>query len=183
MNLPELNSDTVQATLERLANGEECPECCNGKIAIGKRMAGSKWQAAKTCPTCKGIGKTEPDLRMIDALVHREVAIQEGKDIKVHKVSLPGYKVEYLPFDEYWQDCKSTPRYTTDWGAGGPLLEEACRSSGAMIVHTQQLPYSTRIDIEHPDWDEPLTVWNDESELITRVCAWLIWKVRTGAEA
>ena len=166
MTLPDLAPDTVQATLDALANGEECP-VCDGEGGV-KKSGG-----LKKCSCCNGTGRTAPDLRMIDALVCREL----GYELYPYPSSGLGC---YLLGS---QELKRIPAYCTDWGAGGPLLEEACRSSGAMIVHTQQLPHNTRIDIEWPDWDEPLTVWNDESELVARVCAWLMWRVRTGAEA
>lgn len=166
--LPELTPENVETTLERLVNGGVCKKC-KGK---GKYIPINKYHNIN-CRSCNGTGGTEPDLRMIDALVCREL----GHPL----VELDG---EY--FHTLHDSFKSThkvggiriPAYTTDWAYGGPLLEEVPEWKIFNQSHKRYKLLGYRVSV----WDEDnkwVCDFTHKSELVARVCSWLILQVKT----
>lgn len=171
MELPSLTPKNVQATLELLANGE----VCSCKATVGPPLP-----LNYDCPRCNGTGRTAPDLRMIDALVCRELGGKPPRNV----TTIDFFNDELRWFREgstnpcFTQDV---PAYTTSWAHGGPLLEEV---KGKAFYDSIQFPAvgTFKVTINSPNIRDfrNQNIFIHKSELVARVCAWLIWKVQRG---
>lgn len=154
--------DVTLEILEELANGKVCPECDDG----WKMIATLKERLPLKCPKCQGTGRLEPDLRMIDAMVLKT----RRSNIKIFKN------------DSVWSygingDENILPYYTTDWAAGGPLLEKICKGKVIPQIYYDAKKSEWWVDVFDGNYK-----WFDfhhPSELVARVGAWLLWKDAT----